>query len=89
MKVNIMDNRTDNSGLYFIVGGLVVAALLFGFIFMANNPDGVNNISPAAGEYIAPSDTLAEESQTEINIRDNDDGSVTGTVTERDRTTVD
>lgn len=83
-----MDNRTDNSGLYFIVGGLVVAALLFGFIFMANNPDGVNDISPAAGEYVAPSDTMAEESRTEINIRDNDDGGVSGTITDRDTQTV-
>lgn len=79
-----MDRRTDNNSLYFIVGGLVVAALLFGFIIMANNPRTVPDVSPAAGEYVAPSDTMAGESQTEINIRDNEDGGITGTITERD-----
>ena len=83
-KVDVMENRTDNNSLYFIVGGLVVAALLFGFIYMANNSDGVQNITPASGEYMAPYDTTVDENKTEIIIRDNDDGSVSGTVTERD-----
>ena len=79
-----MDNRTDNNSLYFIVGGLVVAAVLFGFIYMANNPNAMQNVAPASGEYMAPYDTMVDENKTEIIIRDNYDGSVSGTVTERD-----
>lgn len=79
-----MENRTDNNSLYFIVGGLVVALIFFGVIFMANNPGAVQNVSPAAGEYMAPSDTLADETRSEIIIRDNEDGSVSGSVIEHD-----
>ncbi|MBI2234507.1 MAG: hypothetical protein HYU57_05920 [Micavibrio aeruginosavorus] len=46
-----MDNRSDNNAtLYFIVGGLVVLALLFGFIyFNSGSTTGVEQLSPAAG----------------------------------------
>ena len=72
-----MENRTeDNNTLYFIVGGLVVVAFIFGFIYFNSRAgsDDVSNIAPAAG-YTAPVDGNVDtdtDSRTEFNIFDND-----------------
>jgi hypothetical protein len=80
-KEHIMATNESNNTLYFIVGGLVVLALVFGFIyFYTGEPTGrtIAGTSPAAGM----SSTLErDETKTEINI--NDDG-IKGSITDRD-----
>lgn len=70
-----MEHRTeDNNTLYFIVGGLVVVAFIFGFIYFNSRAgsDDVSKIAPAAG-YTAPVDEKTDtDSRTEFNIFDND-----------------
>jgi len=66
-----MEHKTeDNNTLYFIVGGLVVVAFIFGFIYFNSRAgsDDLSKIAPAAG-YTAPADTNAD-SKTEFNIFD-------------------
>lgn len=44
--------RGDIAGLYFIVGGLVVFAVVLGFLFLGNTTPGsqLDTMSPAAGD---------------------------------------
>lgn len=66
-----MEHRTEDSNtLYFIVGGLVVVAFIFGFIYFNSRAgsDDVTKIAPAAG-YTAP---VEEDTRTEFNIFDED-----------------
>ena len=78
-----MEHRSeDNNTLYFIVGGLVVVAFIFGFIYFNSraDSDGLTNIAPAAG-YTAPADTDTD-TRTEFNIFDNDnDRELNGSIT--------
>lgn len=79
-KECIMATGESNNTLYFIVGGLVVLAVIFGFIyFYTGAPTGrlIAGTSPAAGTSTLEKD----ETKTEINI--NDDG-VRGSITDRD-----
>lgn len=75
-----MATNESNNTLYFIVGGLVVLALIFGFIYFYTGNPGDRTIagtSPAAG---TASTMERDETKTEINI--NKDG-VEGTITDR------
>jgi hypothetical protein len=69
------DRVENNSSLYFVVGGLVVLAVLLGFAFFMtdNNPD-VNTITPAAGSYNAPIERPMDSNDLNNNNRvfDND-----------------
>lgn len=69
-----MDNRSDNNAtLYFIVGGLVVLALLFGFIyFNSGATTGVEKVAPAAG-YETTTDRNMNEYGTGREMKDRDD----------------
>ena len=76
-----MATSESNNTLYFIVGGLVVLALIFGFIyFYTGEPTGrtIAGTSPAAGTATLERD----ETKTEINI--NDDDGLSGSITDRD-----
>lgn len=43
--------RSDITGLYFIVGGLVVFAVVLGFLYMGNRgPADLGAVTPAAGD---------------------------------------
>jgi len=78
-----MATSESNNTLYFIVGGLVVLALIFGFIyFYTGEPTGrtIAGTSPAAG---TTSTLEREETKTEINIGGEDDG-ISGSITDRD-----
>lgn len=70
-----MDNRSDNNAtLYFIVGGLVVLALLFGFIyFNSGSTTGVEQLSPAAGYGETSTDNRMNEYGTGREMRDRDE----------------
>lgn len=71
-----MANTERNNNLYFIVGGLVVLAVIFGFIFWnADRNNELGELEPAAG-------TSTQMDQTEVDL--NDDG---GTITHTDSTT--
>jgi hypothetical protein len=56
-------NTESNNGLYFIVGGLVVVAALFGFMFLANDGD-LSDITPSAG-YETPENTTINNYEAE------------------------
>jgi hypothetical protein len=43
--------RRSGAGLYFIVGGLVIFAIILGFLFIGKDNTGLNTMSPAAGDY--------------------------------------
>lgn len=52
-----------NASLYFIVGGLVVLAIIFGFLFFAENGAGVGGLGtlePMAGEEVIQRDFQAQ-----------------------------
>lgn len=67
----------DNSSLYFIVGGLVVLAIIFGFLFYNN---GLPNMSSGPDSVIERTtnntvlDRRAEPSSTSTEVKFGDDG---------------
>jgi hypothetical protein len=54
----------SNNGLYFIVGGLVIVAALFGFIFLADDNAEITDITPSAG-YDTPDNTTINNYEAE------------------------
>jgi hypothetical protein len=72
--------KEDSSALYFIVGGLVVLALIFAFIYMGNNtpdfgtPDRVvertttNNTTEIVPVPATPESTTTETNTTNYNF---------------------
>ena len=70
----------SNNSLYFIVGGLVVVALVFGFIVWGPSRD--TGTSPAAIEPAAGTTTQTDESRVDFNF-DDDVKSVTKTTTKK------
>jgi hypothetical protein len=49
MAYTTNNNSGSNNALYFIVGGLVVLALIFGLFFYNGSETGMNDTAPAAG----------------------------------------
>jgi hypothetical protein len=79
-----MATDDDNNGLYFLVGGLVVLAVIGFFVF--SNGDDVENISPAAGEatYTGSAEPGTPDRSSSTELRVDDDG-VSSTTTETER----
>ncbi len=76
-----MADTESNSGLYFIVGGLVVLAILGGFLMWPGDrvatTSSYNTVAPAAGT----TDTQSDQTRVEFDGSGNPD-SVTRTETE-------
>ena len=82
-----MASNESNNGLYFIVGALVVVAVV-GFMMFANNND-LANITPSAGSNYSASAPAApeaapEQTRTETELRVNENG-VSSTTTRTDQ----
>lgn len=74
----VTPERDSENGLYFVVGALVVAVAVIGFIYVYNTED-VNDIQPSAGI-----ERSADEDRTDFNLRV-DNNEVSGSATDRDR----
>jgi hypothetical protein len=76
-------SEESNSGLYFIVGGLVVVAFLFGFMMWNPGTTGTSpaDISPAAGysEPATPTETRTDRTRVEYQNNATGDSSVSET----------
>ena len=77
----------SNNGLYFIVGGLVVLAIIFGFAMwgpydMSGSTQA--SVQPAAGSYSESSATRTD--QTKVESGNDGSGSVTQTTTTQTNT---
>ncbi len=66
-----------NNGLYFIVGALVVAVAVIGFLFMGNNAP-MESSNPVAGI-----ESAVEKTSNSFNIKVDEDG-VSGSSTSTD-----
>ena len=71
-----MDNESNN-GLYFIVGGLLVVAVL-GFLFVYNNEPDFSELAPSAGDSAPVVNQTSESTSTEFRV---DDDGVSSTTT--------
>ena len=63
-----MDNNESNNSLYFIVGGLVVAALVFGF--MVWGPVKIAGVNLSTLEPAAGTSTQTDQTRVEYNYDD-------------------
>ncbi|MDB5492115.1 MAG: hypothetical protein JWO78_1964 [Micavibrio sp.] len=78
-----MANNESNNTLYFIVGGLVVLAVIFGFAMWGPydmTGSSQSSIQPAAGGYSASSSGTRTD-QTKVESQNDGSGSVTQTTT--------
>jgi hypothetical protein len=66
-----MANENDNGGLYFVVGGLVVAVAVIGFLYFGQNAGEKANMTEPASGVEAPADN---ETSSTFNLEIDDNG---------------
>lgn len=66
-----MSNSNDNNGLYFIVGGLLVAVLVIGGLYMTQPEEGENIIREST---TLVERTTQDESGSSFNLEVDDEG---------------